>query len=285
MPNEIPNGDELELAVDRITHSIVTISSDTARRWLEQNKKNRSISAAVVSRYKTDMEQGLWQFAADPIRFDINGHLIDGQHRLTAQSESDVTLPWLVIRGLPLESQGVMDQGRKRTPGQQLELQGIKNSSNVAASIKVLMQWEQGLLFRDNALTARLTAPKITQYVESHPLDVEALQGQMVKIRSIDAAPSVCGAFFIAAHRLSPDDALRFIDQLYSQVGMSEGHPIYTLDRRLRRIRKEGIKTSNRDYLAFLILAWNAWRDGRRMTKFQRPTGGSWSAENFPVVK
>lgn len=285
MSAEIPNGDALDLFSDRVTHSIVTISPETARRWLEHNKKNRIIAAATVGRYKTDMQQGLWQFAADPIRFDVNGHLIDGQHRLTAQAEANVTLPWLVIRGLPVDSQSVMDQGRKRTPGQQLELQGVKNASYVAAGVKVIMQWEQGLLFRDNAISARLTAPKITEYVETHASDIEAAQEQYTKIRSIDAPPSVTFAFFVAAHRTDAEDGKTFIDQLYSQVGMSEGHPIYTLDRRLRRIRKEGIKTSNRDYLAFLILAWNAWRDGRRMTKFQRPDGGSWSAENFPVVK
>lgn len=285
MTSTIPNAADLNIASDKMTHAVVMVSSETAARWLEQNKRNRALAPSTVSRYRTDMEQGLWQFAGDPIRFDINGDLIDGQHRLSALSELNLTLPMLVVRGLPPEAQLVMDQGRKRTPGSQLELHGVKHANNVAAIIKVLMQWEQGLLFRDTKLSAGITTPKITDYVNEHPDDVEATQSVMGMIRAIDAPPSVTGAFFIAAFRSSPADAVRFIEQLYSMTGMEPENPIYTLDRRLRRIRKEGIKTVNRDFLAFFILAWNAWRSGRRLSKFQRPTGGVWSTENFPEVQ
>lgn len=55
-----------------------------------------------------------------------------------------------------------------------------------------------------------------------------------------------------------------------------------TLDKRLQRMRREGLKMPERDYLALFILAWNAWRDGKQMSKFQRPRGGRWSEANFP---
>lgn len=285
MTLDLPNADDINLASDRVTTSTVMVSPEIAKRWLERNKKNRPISPTIVAKYRNDMMSGLWTFAADPIRFDMDGNLIDGQHRLTALSESDATIPMLVIRGLHPDAQLVMDQGRKRTPGQQLGLHGIKNSKHVAASVKFLLMWELGYLFRDAKVAQSITTPVIIEYVENHPTDIEFLQKNLQRIIQVDVPPSISGAFFIAANRANDAATLEFVTQAYSMVGLSEGHPILTLDRRLRRIRREGIKTPQRDYLAFLILAWNAWRDNRRITKFQRPEGGSWSADNFPVVK
>lgn len=130
MTTEAIHGDDLDLHAEKITHTIVMVSAETAKRWLAHNKRNRNISPTDVQRYRLDMEAGLWRFAADPIRFDVNGNLIDGQHRLTALSElADICLPMLIVRGLPPETQKVMDQGRKRTPGQQLYLSGIKDAN------------------------------------------------------------------------------------------------------------------------------------------------------------
>lgn len=285
MTPDPPTATEFPLAVDRITSSTVMVTPDMAKRWLEHNKKNRTISPTVVAKYSNDMKSGLWTFAADPVRFDIDGHLIDGQHRLTALSESGVTIPMLVIRGLHPDAQLVMDQGRKRTSGQQLGLYGIKNSSNVAASVKFLIMWELGYLFRDNKIAQSITTPVIVEYVETHAADIEFFQKNIRRITQVDVPPSISGAFFIMANRIDPAGAAEFLSQVYSMTGMSEGHPILTLDRRLRKIRRESLNTPYRDYLAFLILAWNAWRDGRRMTKFQRPWGGSWSVENFPEMR
>ena len=285
MTFHLPNASDLELAIDRVSNTVVMVSAETAKRWLEQNKKNRNISQAVVAKYLGDMKAGLWSFAADPIRFDIDGNLLDGQHRLTALSEADTSIPMLVVRGLHPDSQLVMDQGRKRNAGQQLELHGIKNAKHVAAAVKFLITWERGYLFRDSKVSQTITAPVILDYVESHESDMEFIQANLSRICQVDVPPSVAAAFFIVVNRVDSHAALDFLNQMYSMVGMSEGHPILTLDRRLRKIRRDGIKTPHRDYLAFLILAWNAWRDGRRMTKFQRPVGGSWSADNFPVVK
>lgn len=284
MSSTLPNGINLDLRSSRIEHAVVMVSSEAASRWLKQTKRNRNISSEVVNRYCTDMENGLWTFAADPIRFDVEGNLIDGQHRLTALSRLDMTLPMLVVRGLPTDSQLVMDQGRKRTPGQQLGLLGVKNSNLIASIFKVVIQHDKGLLFRDSTLSHSITAPVIQEYVNDHPEDVAFVQSLIDAIRRIDAPPSTVGAFAVIAFRIHGSSAGDFILQLDALVGMSEGHPIHTLDKRLRRIRRERVKFSSRDYLALFIQAFNAWNEGRLITKFQRPVGGSWTPKNFPAV-
>lgn len=284
MSSTLPNGSSLDLKSGRIDHAVVMVSSDTAARWLKHNKRNRPVAQTIVDRYATDMANGLWAFAADPIRFDTDGNLIDGQHRLTALARVDITLPMLIVRGLPADAQMVMDQGRKRTPGQQLGLLGVKNSNLIASMVKVCIQYENGLLFRDSKLSQSITAPVIQEYVNDHPTEVAFIQPLIDKVRRVDAPPSVVGAFLLIAYRVRGTDAADFIMQLDALVGMSEGHPVHTLDKRLRRIRRERINLSNRDYLALFIQAFNAWRAGRRITQFQRPPGGVWNTSNFPEV-
>lgn len=274
--------DLIDMASAKISHAIVMVTPEMAERWLTSNTHNRKIRQRTVVRYRADMEAGLWAMAADPIRFDRNGVLLDGQHRLIALSElpESVSIPFLVVRGLPPESQGVMDQGSKRTPGDQLALAGVKNFNAVAAAVKKVLIWRDGVMFRDTKLQ-QISAPQIEAWVESHSGDVEFFNSIWSLIRQNDAPPSVAGAAAFAFADLDPEACERFFTMLARGAG-GEGHPITTLDKRLQRHRREGLKMPDRDYLALFILAWNAWRSGKQMHKFQRPRGGRWSEDNFP---
>ncbi|MFT4086158.1 MAG: hypothetical protein QM658_03235 [Gordonia sp. (in: high G+C Gram-positive bacteria)] len=282
----IPSAADLDVVSSRISHSVVMVDAETARRWLTHNKKNRTVSEVDVAKYRADMAAGRWQFAGDPIRFDVEGNLNDGQHRLFALSElDDVTIPMLVIRGLPIESQKVMDQGRKRTPGQQLSLLGVKDANLTASITKQVILWESGLMFRDHSLHRMITTAAIEDYVAEHHDDMAYLAPLFGICRAVDAPPSIVGTFAIIAGRQHPDDTTKFLKQLHSMVGLSEGHPVHTLDRRLRNIRKNAQKVSNRDYLALFIQAFNAYRAGRKLATLPRPKNSGWTRENFPEPK
>lgn len=283
-PTEVT--EQTPLASDKITQAVVLISSATAARWMERNARNRPISPVTVEKYRRDMIDGQWVYAADPLRFDTLGNLLDGQHRLTALALCDgLTLPFLVVRGLPTETQMVMDQGRKRHAGQQLALKGVKNATAVAAAAKILIIWEEGLLFRDNrAAQVAVTTPRIESWVAEHNDVIVDVGSYYSAIRTNDAPPSVSYAAAVRFAAIDPERSHAFFLAL-ANGGTPVGHPVNTLDKRLQRLRREGLKMSSRDYLALFTLAWNAYRAGRKLTKFQRPRGGSWSAETFPVPK
>lgn len=84
-----------------MTHKHIT--PRIAKTMLSHNTGNRPLRKAVVQRYATDMENGDWQDNGDPIRFDTNGRLIDGQHRLEAVILSDTPIDAWVLRGLKPE--------------------------------------------------------------------------------------------------------------------------------------------------------------------------------------
>lgn len=281
MPEQMTD-DLTNMASTKITHAIVMVTPDMAERWLANNTHNRKVRQRTVGRYKADMESGLWAMAADPIRFDRDGALLDGQHRLLALAElpDSAAIPFLVVRGLPPESQGVMDQGSKRTPGDQLALAGVKNANAVAAAVKKLLIWRGGLMFRDTKLQ-HISSPQTEAWVADHVGDVEFFNSIWSYIRQNDGPPSVAGAAAFAFAQIDPVACERFFTLLARGAG-GEGHPITTLDKRLQRNRREGLKMPDRDYLALFVLAWNAWRGGKQMSKFQRPRGGRWSEDNFP---
>lgn len=267
----------------KVTHTVIPVDAAVAKRWLTQNKKNRKLRQSVVQRYRTDMAEGRWSFAGDPIRFDMFDNLIDGQHRLTALSElGDTTIPMLVIRGLPPEMQAVMDQGARRTPGDQLSMKGIKHANLIGAAVKQYLIWTEGYLFRDaKVVQGQITTPAIEEWVDSHPALLESVLNITTLARQNDAPPSIAVAAAIRFLQIDEADAVEFFTLLARGAG-TEGHPILTLDKRLQRQRRQGLKMPHRDYLSLFVLAWNAWRDGRQMTKFQRPRGGGWSEDNFP---
>ncbi|MFI5783529.1 hypothetical protein [Nocardia sp. NPDC051570] len=272
---------------ETVTTRIETVTAADARAWLKANARNRPISPAIVARYRSDMQAGLWTFAADPIRFDTAGRLLDGQHRAKALADCDppVTLPFLVVRGLPTEAQLVMDQGRKRDAGQQLSMLGVKNAFNIASGAKVLLLWESGLLFRDNKLAVQISVPVIEQWVSGNPGLVDFVNTHRTAILSSDAAPSVAIAFAMKTAGVAPRRTALFFQHLHGLTGLAEGSAILALHKRFARVRRESLKMPTRDQLAIFAQAWNAWTGTKPVTKFQRPRGGMWTAENFPEPK
>lgn len=266
------------------TIRIVTVTPQMAADWLRFNTHNRPLRSWVVRRYYKDMQEGRWEFAADPNRFGESGALLDGQHRLAALA--GVTTPnysadFIVVTKLPDSAQMYMDQGSVRTSGQQLAPLGVKDSNVVAGGVRLYLSHERNVLFGDsNTRTAIVSRVEIEQWVLAHPELVET--AGTLQLRSSDAPPSVSYAAALLFHGAYGEDVVREFFRLLA-VGAGEGHPINTLDKRLQRIRRMKTATTGVEYLALFILAMNAWLEDRKITKIQTP--GKWTAATFPKLR
>lgn len=268
-----------------IKTTIASWGPDDARRALGTMTRNRRMSRVKVTQYRNDMAAGRWQFTGEAIQFDEDGHLINGQHRLTALAELEgtgIVIQFLVIHGLPAEAQMVMDQGRARQPGQQLQMRGVKDANTVAAGVRLYLSYASGLMFRDNN-TARevITTAYIEEWVSEHPDLVESVAQIITNVKAADAPGSVAYCAALIFTRKNPAAAAEFFHMLAKGAG-GEDHPITVLDKRLQRHRREGIRISARDTLGLYIQAWNAWRRGVKLTRFQRPRGAHWTETTFP---
>lgn len=256
---------------------------------LELNTNNRSLRSHISVQYAEDMISGRWRYAAEPLKFDTEGILLDGQHRLMGlasltESHPDTVIKFLIVTGLDGYAQTVMDQGSRRTAGDNLGIAGIKNGHYIAASARIFILWTQNRLFQTNGLagSGKASNTEAQVWVEENPDIVEDIQLVLRYTKSIDAPISVVAAAFARFKEIDAKDAGEFLVMLGTGANLYEGHPILTLRERLARIRRDRTKTSSRDHLAFLIMAWNAYRSGNKMYKFQRPRGAVWNKTNYP---
>lgn len=96
--------------------TLEVITPEMAKRWLAQNaKNNRTSKAGQVALYAAYMKKGTWNDDNCAITFDVNGELIDGQHRLMAIVESGTAQEFIIGRNWPTEAMITLDMGQRRT--------------------------------------------------------------------------------------------------------------------------------------------------------------------------
>lgn len=275
---------------ESITFAVINMTPTIARKMLENNTKNRSLSPVVAGAYKADKELGNWTFTGDPIRFHEDGRLIDGQHRCTAISAMDegYSEHVLCIFGLGDEAQIAMDQGKKRSAADQLGLEDYSHTALTAATVRWMLIIEKDLLFRDTTKrTAGTTSAQIREWAASHPEAIKFIAEIHTDVKSALVSPSILAAAALIFSRIDEAQARKFVSQIRTGAGLEAGSAILAFRERATRNKLNKRKDSDRDVLGLLIKAWNAERAGKRQTKLQLPkaTGGkapTFSERNFP---
>ena len=125
-----------EINYNGTTIRVETITPYLAEQYLGKNTRNRNVNQRVVLKYTNDIKRGFWNFDGAPIRFSKDGTLLDGQHRLHAIIKSGKSIDLLVIRGLAQETQATMDIGSMRQASDFFQINGVRNSTTVAAMIR-----------------------------------------------------------------------------------------------------------------------------------------------------
>lgn len=94
----------------------VLVTPEMAEQFLRTNMaENRTISAKHVDGMLHDMVRGTWRRSPQPVCFDTEGRLIDGQHRLHALMLSKTPQLMFVVRNCPRSCVDHIDCGRKRS--------------------------------------------------------------------------------------------------------------------------------------------------------------------------
>lgn len=268
-----------------LTYELVEFTPDIAAEYLKINTHNRSKTQIRIDQYKRDMLAGRWAVNGEAIKISNTGVLLDGQHRLHAIADIDdpgFSVQMLVIRGLSMQAQMTMDQGGARQAHQQLTLAGVHADSTTAAAMRLYLRWEQGKLFGDQVRLKSTTA-EIVDWTLKNEWAVDIARNFTAKgYKRIRCQPSVSMAVAVKFYQLDPEGADMFFSKLLNGDSLEAGNPILTLRERLSRIKDSKTNEPERDLISFFVLAWNAWRFGKTMTKFQRPRGGVWTPSTFP---
>ena len=76
-----------------------------------------------------------------------------------------------------------------------------------------------------------------------------------------------------------------FLERVLDGADLPAGHPVLTLRTRMINAKvPPAERLSEHEQLALFCLAWNGFREDRKLSRLQLPTGGL-NAKNFPEPK
>jgi len=250
----------------QVTTQLVT--PDIALEWLTANENNRNLSKKHVALLAGMMKRNIFHFTGDPVQFDWDGRLLNGQHRLNAIIESETSHQMVVVTGLPPESQQYMDAGRKRTPGDQLTLAlGIRNGNQAAAIVRTYIQWRDDVFLSE---TRTISVPEIVGWAEANEdllVDATARARRVTSAR-IPTSAAVSGAVYIAATKVSASDADVFWSRMADGVDLDATNPILVLRNGIIR-RRDRERWTRVEEWAYYARCWNVWRKNGHMERLQ----------------
>lgn len=264
------------------SYSILDVTPQLAKEWLDHNTHNRNLRDRAIAAYARDMKAGNWAENGEAIKFAADGTLLDGQHRLSAIIEADVTIRMLIVTGLQATDQETMDAGRKRSLSDALHLRGETNSSVLGSILRRTLMWEHGSYRNSGTYTP--TNTECLTFLEVHPEIRESTQVASTLRKPSRLPASVLGLTHWLFSRIDAEDAAWFFDKLGSGANLDQYHPVWTLRRRAELADQSTGRVPEDMLLACVIKAWNAYRDGQQIKILSFKPGGA-TPEKFPMPK
>lgn len=266
---------DADLARTDLETKVETITPERAAAWVLRNVQNRGLSPTLVNCYARDMRDGRWQVNGESICFDQEGNLLNGQHRLWACIEAGVPFMTVVTRGLPSVARDSMDQGRSRKAADILKMHGYNNVSKLSGAARFLLVVKTGMLNSTarHMHTGRMSNAEITGLVERHPALVDSVM-LTAQARGISQS-QLSGIHFVGKHLLGePDKADAFVNVFVTGVPSYPNDPAHRFRERNLTVRSRMVRAPV-ETIAFFsgMRAWNAFRKGEELLKFQVPRG------------
>lgn len=254
--------------------TMTVITPETAARWLgEHNTNNRPIRKVSVDNIARDIAEGRWEVNGESIKIDIEGRILDGQHRLAACVKAGRPITSLVVRNLPAHAQATIDTGRARTASDALSIGGRRNTTTLAAAARLALQVELDDVDNRNFSP---THGEIEAFIDANPLIEYAAEFASGVARRTDCPPSVVAYTAFALAKIDINDAFDFWTSCAEKVGLSVGDPVIALSNRFAEARRNKERLSKRAYLSAIYRAWNYRREGKplRIIKINSAAGG-----------
>lgn len=266
--------------LDKVEHRIINISPRLAADYLEDKyHRQRPLREKQVKKLTDAMKNGKWLFDGSPIRFDKDGALIDGQHRLHALIRANQSYPFMVVNGLDTETFLVMDTGAKRSSQDVCAIEGYGQIKGTLARLaRLVVSSNYG---RDNYIEACRGRTRLANNQEIDDA-IKWRNGELIEYARVfnDKRYANCRKWFGAGDsayfywlfsRINSHDTDLFFPSLESGQNLDQESPILALRNKLYSDRFLDGNTLAQKFTkgAFLVKTWNAFRESRKITYFR----------------
>ena len=280
-----------------------TITPEKSAKWLQTMVNNRTLSQSKAIEYAIAIDDGRWVVNGETIKFDSEGRLFDGQHRLQGCVLADKPFKSYVVYGVSdVNAFSTVDVGKNRSHGDIFSLAGYPNPNLASGAALLVYQYKNGLFLSGGTVNRRYVkgTKNLLKKLGSIPIkgtDVtkeellnfsvpfkDRLIGAVrfadsVKVRKMLSTGMVAGCYFLFCEKAEPD-AQRFFFDLCEGVGLSGSDPVYWLRERLMTNMASPHKLTRGAILTLIFKAWNKRRAGEK-TKYLKLVDG----EEFPKIK
>lgn len=248
----------LPIGESEITFDVVKVTPALAEKWIGKNVRNRNVYARWVKELARMMSDGEWELNGEAVKFSVAGDLLDGQHRLLAVIASGKTVPILVVRGLPAETQDLMDTGRARTAGNMLQIKGFSNSTSMAAAAKLILLHNDG---ERTAMSSRkVSNRRINEFVSGNSLLAFAVTRSLQVSKTFRMRPATISTAMYLLMQVDEVAAAEFFDRCADGVNLAARSPILALRNRVAANREDRLLVPIEGEISLVVRAWNAWR-------------------------
>lgn len=241
---------------------LVLVTPEVAASYLEKNDKNRKSKDRLIARLSDSMERGEWRLTSETIKFDINGNLIDGQHRLKAIIKSGTSQKFMVSFGEDPENFSVIDDGVPRTGGDALYLSGYENGNNVAAACNLVICYKKGFNY---GMRHRVPNIEVVNFVNANP----RISGVVKKCtnwykHSAGLMPLsfMASLYFIVSESHPAEVVDSFFEKMFNGLGVGLNTFYAKWRQRMAKDKVSITKLPRETKTALFVKAWNAHLSG-----------------------
>lgn len=244
------------------------------------NWQNRPLSK-WKSILRTIEEDRFRNRTGQPVSFDTNGDIVNGQNRFKAFVEAKKDAVFDVCFGIEPKERIAVDKAAGRTLTDDLVIEKIENSSPIGMAARYCIVYPLGGLaygYRWIPVAFQPSRPEILEYVRTHNEELQKAFHQAsektYRIKGLNIG--VMTFLFKTLSEQDADKARLFIYQIAkdrvsptSNQGLNENSVTYMLREKLASMEGKLMGERMSLKIGFVLKAWIAFRDGKRIAKLQ----------------
>ena len=110
---------------------------------IHHNKDNRKVTNSQINKIAKSIREDGWLRDGQPLTFNVDGNITEGQHRLNAIVAEDVTVPMIIVLGVELNCFTNTAPAKPRRPEDEIQRKDIKNKTNLVIFLISILVFEK----------------------------------------------------------------------------------------------------------------------------------------------
>jgi hypothetical protein len=246
--------------------SVETIDEKLAAKYLVLTDHDRPISNGHLQWLIGRQRRLEWQTNGDSIKFDSNGVLRDGQHRLKMVLTTGMPIEVVVVRDIDPGAFITMDTGKNRNLADVLALKKQLNPIPLASALSWVYRYLANQLSRGQKVSHEQHLALLDKHPELHQSVAFFLN--LTKPAGGPGWPAITMTSHYLFSRIDATAANDFIERYVTGLRLEEqSDPIAVLRGQIVSYATAKVKPQGDQILGLFALAWNAQSESRKVER------------------